>query len=120
MSEHLVFDFWDGWHKEDCLNRIEILKKTSLKDLSFKNKLILPEDSKIDENYMILQTINSFFEDLSEFCFFKEQKTTREILTRVKKNIPIRCREDAGADFNLKQVHIMLDDELNKLSDYDD
>lgn len=36
-----------------------------------------------------------------------------EFIKELKSYIPTRCRKDAGCDFNLKKVHVMIDNYLN-------
>ena len=45
-----------------------------------------------------------------EYLFVKE----------LKKHIPTRSRLDAGVDFNLKQIHLMIDDYLENKQDSHD
>ena len=40
--------------------------------------------------------------------------TEKEFIILIKKSLPLRSRLDPGTDFNLKQVHLMIENYLKK------
>ncbi len=104
-----MYNFWNKWLRANSIERVDMLKQTLLKDLNMKLK------TKGAEKFLVLQTINSYFEDLEEVIHNNCYKEQSKIIKRIKDNLPTGSREDAGADFNLKQCHLMLQGELMKL-----
>jgi len=52
------------------------------------------------------------FKYLQSIVNYRVKVVDREFIKEIQKYLPVRSREDAGVDFNLKKIHIMIDEHL--------